>query len=68
MHDVACQFVRAAVRSKDAQKQLARNVLKILFYWLSLKCFSPFRGTHYLLSIIIIIINFFFGGGGGGAV
>ena len=24
MHDVACEFVCAAVRSKDAQKQLAR--------------------------------------------
>ena len=24
MHDVACEFARAAVRSKDAQKQLAR--------------------------------------------
>ena len=24
-HDVACEFARAAVRSKDAQKQLART-------------------------------------------
>ena len=28
MHDVACEFARAAVRSKDAQKQLARTSLK----------------------------------------
>ena len=27
MHDVACKFARAAVRSKDAQKQLARTSL-----------------------------------------
>ena len=25
MHDVACEFARAAERSKDAQKQLARS-------------------------------------------
>ena len=30
MHDVACEFVRAAVRSKDAQKQLARTSLRWL--------------------------------------
>ena len=28
MHDVACEFARAFVRSKDAQKQLARTSLK----------------------------------------
>ena len=28
MHDVACEFTRAAVRSKDAQKQLARTSLR----------------------------------------
>ena len=27
MHDVACEFARATVRSKDAQKQLARTSL-----------------------------------------
>ena len=27
MHDVACEFGRAVVRSKDAQKQLARTSL-----------------------------------------
>ena len=27
LHDVACKFARAAVRSKDAQKQLARTSL-----------------------------------------
>ena len=27
MHDVACEFACAAVRSKDAQKQLARTSL-----------------------------------------
>ena len=27
MHDVACEFARAAVRSKDAQKQLAQTSL-----------------------------------------
>ena len=37
MHDVACQFARAAVRSKDAQKQLARTSL-IVF----LCVFPPF--------------------------
>ena len=30
MHDVACEFARAAVRSKDAQKQLARTSLRWL--------------------------------------
>ena len=30
MHDVACAFARAAVRSKDAQKQLARTSLSFL--------------------------------------
>ena len=30
MHDVACEFARAVVRSKDAQKQLARTSLKHL--------------------------------------
>ena len=29
MHDVACEFARAVVRSKDAQKQLARTSLNI---------------------------------------
>ena len=28
MHDVACEFAREVVRSKDAQKQLARTSLK----------------------------------------
>ena len=28
MHDVACEFARAVVRSKDAQKQLARTSLR----------------------------------------
>ena len=28
MHDVSCEFARAAVRSKDAQKQLARTPLR----------------------------------------
>ena len=28
MHDVACEFARAVVRSKDAQKKLARTSLK----------------------------------------
>ena len=28
MQDVACEFARAAVRSKDAQKQLARTSLR----------------------------------------
>ena len=27
MHDVACEFARTVVRSKDAQKQLARTSL-----------------------------------------
>ena len=27
MHNVACEFARAVVRSKDAQKQLARTSL-----------------------------------------
>ena len=30
MHDVACEFARAVVRSKDAQKQLARTSLNNL--------------------------------------
>ena len=29
MHDVACEFARAAVRSKDAQKQLAQMSLRL---------------------------------------
>ena len=29
MHDVACEFARAAVRSKDAQKQLSRTSLRL---------------------------------------
>ena len=28
MHDVACEFARADVRSKDAQKQLAQTSLR----------------------------------------
>ena len=28
MHDVACEFARVVVRSKDAQKQLARTSLR----------------------------------------
>ena len=27
MHDVACEFARAVLRSKDAQKQFARTSL-----------------------------------------
>ena len=34
MHDVAYEFARAAVRSKDAQKQLARTSLTV-------KCTNP---------------------------
>ena len=30
MHDVACEFARADVRSKDAQKQLARTSLSVV--------------------------------------
>ena len=30
MHDVACEFARAVVRSKDAQKQLARTSLNVM--------------------------------------
>ena len=30
MHDVACEFARAVVRSKDAQKQLARTSSRTL--------------------------------------
>ena len=30
MHDVACEIARAVVRSKDAQKQLARTSLSSL--------------------------------------
>ena len=30
MHDVACEFVHAVVRSKDAQKQLARTSLSTI--------------------------------------
>ena len=29
MHDVACEFARAVVRSKDAQKQLTRTSLML---------------------------------------
>ena len=29
MHDVACEFARAVVRSKDAQKQLAQTSLNL---------------------------------------
>ena len=29
MHGVACEFARAAVRTKDAQKQLARTSLSL---------------------------------------
>ena len=31
MHDVACELARAVVRSKDAQKQLARTSLIFAF-------------------------------------
>ena len=31
MHDVACEFARAVVRSKDAQKQLVRTSLSTNF-------------------------------------
>ena len=31
MHDVVCEFARAAVRSKDVQKQLVRTSLKQQF-------------------------------------
>ena len=45
MHDVACQFARTAVRSKDAQKQLAQTSLngwkKSIYSWrLLCVCFS----------------------------
>ena len=36
MHDMACEFVHAVVRSKDAQKQLARTSLNVLVLTLSL--------------------------------
>ena len=55
MHDVACEFARAAVRSKDAQKQLARTKLNSLTKCLETeKCFflqvcTYFR-KHYTQS------------------
>ena len=33
MHEVACEFARAAVRSKDAHKQLARTSLSVYAAW-----------------------------------
>ena len=41
MHDVACEFARAVVRSKDAQKQLARTSLRTK----NIHCLPPF-GTN----------------------
>ena len=32
MHDVACEFARAAVRCRDAQKQLGRTSLNVIYY------------------------------------
>ena len=37
MRDVACEFARAAVRSKDAQKQLARMSLNNTSYLIKTK-------------------------------
>ena len=34
MHDVACEFARAAVRREDAQKQLARTSLSLVILWI----------------------------------
>ena len=52
MHDVACEFARAAVRSKDAQKQLARTSLHIVDTYanrsahaLRAKCFCSEGGS-----------------------
>ena len=41
MHDVACRFARAAVRSKDAQKQLARTSLNLALFSTILPDTSP---------------------------
>ena len=42
MHDVACEFARAAVRSKDAQKQLARTSLNVTTVPFEIKFARPF--------------------------
>ena len=48
MHDVACEFALAVVRSKDAQKQLARTSLICTSeFFKKLKLHEPFRRVQF---------------------
>ena len=51
MHDVACEFARAAVRSKDAQKQLVRT---------SLRRITLARGPIWEIHSLTLIISWLF--------
>ena len=46
MHDVACEFARAAVRSKDAQKQLARTSLIYAYISYAILAWGSAYKTH----------------------
>ena len=46
MHDVACEFARAAVRRKDAQKQLAGTSLTLLYEYLFVLDLTPDHIDH----------------------
>ena len=55
MHDVACEFARAVVRSKDAQKQLARASLSSLLCLIS--GFPPFVVVEIPSGMISIALD-----------
>ena len=54
IHDVACEFARAAVRSKDAQKQLARTSLSYLYEAAEQKI-CPHNPCPKLINVLICI-------------
>ena len=55
LHDVACEFARAGVRSKDAQKQLARTSLN---HTKIEKCLFNKLTSVFYASVLLSIMNF----------
>ena len=47
MHDVACEFAHAVVRSKDAQNQLARTSLIARLHQPFLHNFENYKNTEF---------------------
>ena len=55
MYDVACEFARAAVCSKDAQKQLAQTSLRVLNICIEFLVYFTFKMFSFNLNILDVL-------------